>query len=122
MRFLADRHTSRHVEGSHVGSPCGVSCRDLVDPDLHPCTPRHASEHHRFPQPTITVEVIDADVAANRVPTDPINQACHHIPFLLRPIASGPITAKVILSYQHVARGEMVVGCHDGNQISSKQY
>lgn len=74
------------------------------------------------PPPTITVELTDADIASGQIPADPVNAACHDIPLILRPIASRPDSVKVILSYQRVARGDVVLSCHDGHQISTHKY
>jgi hypothetical protein len=60
--------------------------------------------------PTIRV---DADkLASDATVADVVGGRCHHIPFLLRPIASRPAAVKVVVISQGRWLGYAVFSCH----------
>jgi len=74
------------------------------------------------PRATIKVVLSDENVAAGKMPMDRLDDACHDIPFLLRPVMSRPLSVKVVLNYEQRDVGDVVYSCKDFHEIRSRQY
>jgi hypothetical protein len=86
-----------------------VSLGDLRADVIVTIDPRALPENQEAPGPA------GRDAGQVRLPD--VEAACDHVPFLLRPVAAPPKTARVVFSNDGVERGEVRVDCDTGQMI-----